>query len=203
MNKARIKSVPIESLVSDAGNVRRRGQRAKTTLENSLKQFGPARSIVLDGKDIVRAGNGTLEAFAANGGKRVLVVEADDDELVAVKKPKWSVTEATAYSVADNRTGELAEWDDTGLASTLRALQSSEILLDGVGFDGDEVDALCLRLGDRAIVGDGADATAPRSSPGPPTGQYGVIIRCVNESHQREVYDRLTAEGLECRVVCV
>lgn len=31
--------------------------------------------------------------------------------------------------------------------------------------------------------------------------QYGVIVLCSNESHQRKIYTRLRRAGLECKVV--
>jgi hypothetical protein len=33
--------------------------------------------------------------------------------------------------------------------------------------------------------------------------QYGVTVMCRDEAHQQEVYDRLVADGLECKVVVV
>lgn len=33
--------------------------------------------------------------------------------------------------------------------------------------------------------------------------QYGVIVICKDEKEQREIYERLLAEGLTLKVVCV
>lgn len=33
--------------------------------------------------------------------------------------------------------------------------------------------------------------------------QYGVIVLCKNEAEQKEIYERLAAEGLTLKVVCV
>ncbi len=76
--------VPVDSLISDAANVRRRDDRANRAIDASLAQFGPARSIVVDGQQIVRAGNGTLERFARAGGTEVLLVKPKPGQLVAV-----------------------------------------------------------------------------------------------------------------------
>jgi ParB-like chromosome segregation protein Spo0J len=99
----------IETLHLDPANVRRRTERNRAALDAALARFGPARSIVVDGKGVVRAGNGTLEAARAAGVKKVRVIEASGDELIAVRRADWSATEATAYAIADNRTAELAE----------------------------------------------------------------------------------------------
>ncbi len=141
-----VEVVPIESLVSDVANVRRRDDRARRTLDASLAQFGPARSIVIDGNDVVRAGNGTLEAAQHAGVTEVLVVKRHPNQLVAVKVEDWSPTEATAYSIADNRTVDLGAFDEPGLAEVLRSLQSEQFDLSSVGFDLSEVDQLCERL---------------------------------------------------------
>jgi len=31
--------------------------------------------------------------------------------------------------------------------------------------------------------------------------QYGVIVICIDESHQKKVYDKLFKDGLKCKVV--
>jgi DNA modification methylase len=157
LKNPQVTTVDIASLTPDQGNVRKRGDRAKSTLAASLKQFGPARSIVLDSRDIVRAGNGTLEAFAANGGTEVLVVEPKPGQLVAVKRNDWSKTDAVAYSIGDNQSATLAEWDETGLAAQLEAIRSEdESMLDAIGFDDGEIDALIAKLGDEVIGSTGS-----------------------------------------------
>jgi hypothetical protein len=100
----------------------------------------------VDANGVVRAGNGTLEAAKALGWKRIAVVRTD---LVN--------TEATAFSLADNRTSELAEWDEAGLAETLRSLQSEDFDLDAVGFTSDDVDDLLKRLANEESDGDGSE----------------------------------------------
>jgi hypothetical protein len=164
------RTVPIGDLVPDAGNGRRRDERAKTVLANSLKQFGPARSIVLDGRDIVRAGNGTLEAFAANGGTEVLVIEPEPGQLVAIRRKDWSAVEATAYAIGDNRTSELATWDDVGLGDALGALKADGHNLDDLGFSPSELETLWENGAD-AILGDEAwpEQQAPDS--------HSIIVR--------------------------
>ena len=148
-----VEVVPIESLVPDQGNVRRRDERAKRTLDASLRQFGPARSIVIDGNDVVRAGNGTLEAARNAGVTEVLVVNRHPNQLVAVKVDDWSPTEATAYSIADNRTVDLGAFDDQGLAEVLQSLQSEQFDIETIGYTGDELDGLISGLGDELLSG--------------------------------------------------
>jgi hypothetical protein len=155
------KIVPVEELIPDRANVRTRDDRAKATILASLRQFGPARSIVLDGKGIVRAGNGTLEQYAAAGGTDVLVVEPKPGQLVAVRRADWSAAEGTQYAIADNRSSELADWDRE-LASVLDALRADGADLTAIGFDDAEIDKLIRDLNDNVLN----TAPEPLASPG-------------------------------------
>ena len=92
--------VPIDSVSLDPANVRRHGERNLATIKASLSRFGQQKPIVVDGDGIVRAGNGTWTAAKALGWKEITVV-----------RTTLKGAEATAYAIADNRTGELAEWD--------------------------------------------------------------------------------------------
>jgi hypothetical protein len=143
-------AIPIDDVHIDPANVRQHPEVNRATIRASLARFGPGRSIVLDANNVVRAGNGTLEEARRAGFDEVLIVEPQANQIVAVKRA-WSSTEAAAYAIADNRAAEHADWDDTALASTLRALQSEDFDLAAVGYTADEVDQLLETLaGDTA-----------------------------------------------------
>jgi hypothetical protein len=55
---------------------------------------------------------------------------------------------------------------------------------------------------DAGLLAD-ADASSPQESDFQYEQQYGVTVVCRDERHQQEIYDRLTSEGLECKVVVV
>ncbi len=136
----KVESVPIDSIHLDPANVRRHPERNLAAIKASLARFGQQKPIIVDGDGIVRAGNGTLEAARALGWDKIAVV-----------RTPLKGSEATAYAIADNRTAELAEWDDVGLAEQLRALQSEDIDLTAVGFEAGEVDAMIERLAGEMI----------------------------------------------------
>jgi len=124
--------VPIGSVQFDPANVRRHGEKNLDAIKASLSRFGQQKPIVVDADGIVRAGNGTLMAAKALGWPEVTIVRT------ALKG-----AEATAYAIADNRTAELAEWDDDALAQTLAALQiEDEELAKATGFDDADIDAM-------------------------------------------------------------
>jgi hypothetical protein len=53
--------------------------------------------------------------------------------------------EATAYAIADNRTHEFSVWDEPALAKVLEELRAEDAL-DGVGYSGEDIDALIAEL---------------------------------------------------------
>lgn len=114
--------VSLSQLRPDPSNARRRTERSATQIENSLSEFGAARSIVIDEAGTVLAGNGTLEAAASIGIERVLVVPADGNTLVAVQRTDLDERQKVRYAIADNRASDLSEWD----AATLASLQEED-----------------------------------------------------------------------------
>jgi ParB-like chromosome segregation protein Spo0J len=138
-----IKQVPIDSIHLDPANVRKHGERNQAALKASLARFGQQKPIVIDGDGIVRAGNSTLEAARALGWTTIAAV-----------RTTLTGSEATAYAIADNRTAELAEWDETGLAEQLRSLQSEDIDLSDVGYTDDELDRMLNGLANDILPAD-------------------------------------------------
>lgn len=136
----------------DPANVRRHPERNASASEASLRRFGPARSIVIDAKHVVRAGNLTLESAKAAGVTEVLVVEPQPGQLVAVKRADWTPSEGTAYAIADNRTGDLAENNDVSLVEQLRALQSEDFPIEAAGYTVDEMHDLVASLSDTFLA---------------------------------------------------
>jgi ParB-like chromosome segregation protein Spo0J len=183
--KLAVEWVKVDSIHMDPANVRRHPERNLDTIKASLARFGQQKPIVVDADGIVRAGNGTLEAARAlNWGN------------VAIVRTPLKGSEATAYAIADNRSSELAEWDETGLAEQLRALQSEDFDLDAVGYSGDEVDALIERLAsDLTADGDGPAGITQLSE------TFELIVECRDESQQRDLFERFQSEGLTCRVL--
>jgi DNA modification methylase len=102
--------VGLEVLVPDPENARAHSERNLAAIEGSLRAFGPARSIAIDEGGRVLAGNGVTEAAARVGIKRLRVVRARPDELVAVQVVGLTEAQKQQLGIADNRTAELASW---------------------------------------------------------------------------------------------
>ena len=101
----------ITSLVGDHKNARRRTDRSSQLIKESLQKYGAARSIVIDEENRILAGNGTVEGAKAAGLKNVRIIETDGSEVIAVRRTGLSEDEKVGLALADNRTGDLSEWD--------------------------------------------------------------------------------------------
>jgi len=122
----------VSELSNDPANARKHNERNIQAILGSLRRFGQQKPIVIDSSNVVRAGNGTLEAA------RQLGWETIDCVVTALKG-----SDAISYAIADNRTAELAEWDDDVLAAQLNGLLADDDeLLDAAGFTEEELAAL-------------------------------------------------------------
>ena len=101
----------INSLHSDHKNARKRTDQSAKLIEESLKRYGAARSIVIDEDNRILAGNGTIEGAKAAGIKNVRIIETDGSEVIAVKRTGLSEDEKVGLALADNRTSDLSDWD--------------------------------------------------------------------------------------------
>ena len=123
-----IETIAVAELSLDPSNVRKHSRRNLDAIKASLRKFGQQKPIVVDAKGIVLAGNGTLTAAKELGWTEIQITRT---ELAGV--------EATAFAIADNRTAELAEWDEDGLTKVLESLKVEDAdLLAATGFDSKE-----------------------------------------------------------------
>jgi len=124
--------VKIDTLTLDPANVRRHPAKNLDAIKASLTRFGQQRPVLVNPKGIIIAGNGTVMAAKALGWDHINIVRTDLEG-----------SEATAYAIADNRTAELAEWDEEALAQQLAALQiEDEELMKAAGFTEAEMQQL-------------------------------------------------------------
>jgi DNA modification methylase len=127
-----VEAVPIDSLSPDPANARKHGARNLETVIASFRRFGQQIPLVVDKSNVVRVGNARLEAAKQLGWDTIQIVRTD-----------LTSSEAIAYAIADNRTAELAEWDDDVLAAQLNGLLAEdEELLASAGFTDEELEEL-------------------------------------------------------------
>lgn len=102
----------INDFKTDSKNARKRTNQSATLIQESLKRYGAARSIVVDENGTVLAGNGTFESAKSAGITKVRIIESDGTELIAVRRTNLSDDEKVGLALADNRTSELSSWDN-------------------------------------------------------------------------------------------
>src|SRR3954462_15830917 len=131
INGMKIEAVNISSLHLDPANARQHSQKNLDAIKGSLAKFGQQKPIVVGKDNVVIAGNGTLEAAKAIGL-----------EIINIVRTELEGPEAIAFAIADNRTGELAEWDSSVLSKTLESLRVLDFDLGSIGFDDKDLGAM-------------------------------------------------------------
>ena len=116
----------IVDLLLDPENARKHSQKNLDAIKASLTKFGQRKPIVINNKGVILAGNGTVEAAKALGWDHIEVATVPAD---------WDEATARAYALADNRTAELAEWDENVLAKQLLELLDEDFDIEAIGFE--------------------------------------------------------------------
>lgn len=118
-----VRRLPIAALLADPRNARKHSEENITATASSLREFGQQKAIVVDRTGQIIAGHGTVKAALRLGWTHI---EASLSTLEGAKR--------AGYAVADNRSAELATWDETELARTLRELEAESISHESLGF---------------------------------------------------------------------
>ena len=181
-----------DSLVLDPANARLHPEENLDAILASLKRFGQAEPLVVQaGTQRVIAGNGRLVAMRSLGWETCDVVELEVDDLTA-----------TSLGIALNRTAELATWDNDTLARLLKELRDADAI-EGVGFDGDQVDALLASIGVGIDLGEFDDYPAPEplddavSQPGDIWLLGDHRLMCGDSSHREDLRSLLAGHRIQ------
>lgn len=110
----------IKDLLPDPTNRRSHNPRNIGMVVDALQTVGAARSIVIDEGNVILAGNGVIEAAGEAGITRLRVVEADGQEIIAVRRKGLTAAQKRHLAIADNRGAELATWNLEQLAADLK-----------------------------------------------------------------------------------
>ncbi len=126
----------------------------------------------------ILAGNHRFEAAKREGITDVPVVWVDVDDKTARR-----------ILLADNKTNDLAGYDDEALAALLDAARSDDDLV-GTGYTEDDLEKLLGKMGDDIIESADPEVGAIR---------YQLVVDCEGEAQQAELLSRLEGEGLKCK----
>ncbi len=125
---SRVKQANVADIIPDDKNFNMGSVEGEDMLDKSFDKFGAGRSILIDKNGRTIAGNKSLEAFKKKGGQKVLVVEADRDTLVAVKRNDIDLDskDGREMALADNQTQAVNYVPDEDLIS----LTAQELNID-------------------------------------------------------------------------
>jgi DNA modification methylase len=122
----KIERIKLAELRHDDQNARTHDQTNLKAIAGSLEQFGQRKPIVITQDNKVVAGNGTLTAAKLIGWVEIDCVRVPAD---------WNADQIKAYALADNRTAELAQWDEQVMAAQLLDLQEAGFDIEAIGFE--------------------------------------------------------------------
>ena len=151
----------------------RRNDQAVDAVANSIQEFGFKVPAVIDKSGEIIAGHTRYKAAKKLGMKEIPCIIADD----------LTEEQILAFRLADNKVGEMAEWDFDLLDEELEKM--SYIDMEQFGFLDDE---LSQTDKERADIFDRVD-----------TGEYKLIVSG-DEDTLRDLYDKLILEGYECTI---
>lgn len=127
----------------------RKNDKAVDAVAASIKAFGFKQPIVIDINDVVIAGDTRLKAAKKNGL----------DEVPCIVASELTPEQVKAYRLADNKVGELAEWDWNLLPVELDGLTG----FDMTEFGFDEIEA--VDVDSLLDCGDGGSEKEPVKCP--------------------------------------
>lgn len=198
--------VPIESLDEDPVNARLHSDRNLDSIRESLNRFGQTKPIVSwvtnDNRPIVIAGNGTFRSAKALGWTHIASARFEGTE-----------AEARAYALVDNRSAELAQWDQTRLIEHVEGIgkdweQSPADVADWAGFDLHYWDAST-----EPVASEYQAPTAAASIPTPPERQkktppaapaassFPLIVQCRTADERKQIKGELEKHGIPCEAI--
>ena len=169
--------VSVKELLPWVKNPRKNDHAVKKIAE-SIRRFGFASPI------IARRENGEVIA----GHTRLKAAKQLGLQEVPVRYLDISEREAHLLALADNKLGEVSEWDEQELSKMLSEFSLSEADAAGWGLK---------ELGEMAQELDAQEASS-RQKLGAGL-KYSVIIECADEDEQTEMLERFEIEGLKCK----
>ena len=164
---------------------------------NSIKEFGFQQPIVIDKDNVVVAGHTRLRGAKKLGLTEVPCIIASD----------LTPEQVQAYRIADNKTGEIAEWNYDLLPVEIKELQEKDFDLSLLGFDADELDKFLNGGTEENTIAEGeTDADAVPEVPEKSVSKHGEIYQLgkhrlmCGDSTKAECYDTLM-DGVKANLV--
>lgn len=128
---AKIENLRIDSLTPYERNPRNNDQ-AVAGVVASIRQYGFIGAIIVNKDRVIINGHTRVKAMKELGAETIPAIVVDH----------LTPEQERALRIADNKTGEVAEWNEELLKAELQALQEAGFDMDALGFDTSEIDEL-------------------------------------------------------------
>ena len=145
-------TISINDLIPDPRNARLHSRANVEALKGSLLKFGQQKPIVINSENMIVAGNSTVSSARELGWQEISAVVTDLSEEAL-----------RAYSIADNKTSELSEWDYVTLVEILEELRDEDVDIDVTGISIDDIETY-KGVDDWESMGNGDDPSDPLTS---------------------------------------
>ena len=163
----------------------RDNESAVEPVANSIKEFGFKVPIVATSDGEIINGHTRFKASKLLGLEKVPVIIADDLTDEQIK----------AFRLADNKTGEIADWNESLLIKELEELDDLDYDMGQFGFE--------LDLDDADEDGDGSDDMGDIPDNIDVVEAFALNVIVKDEAEQAELYEELLGRGYEVKVVAL
>ena len=174
----------ISKVIPYVNNTKKHPPEQIDKLASMIAEYGFDVPIVVDADGVIIKGHGRLQAFKKLNALTVPVVVRND----------LTPAQCKAARIADNKIAE-SEWDMDLLKIELEELTELDFDLDLTGFGDLDLDT------EETNKGSFNDSTQNNKPEFNYQEKFSVLIICKDEMHQTEVYDKLTKDGFECKVL--
>lgn len=203
--------IPITSLFAHEKNYRQHPPEQITMLKASLERWGQVRSLVVtpnnDGTYTIVAGHGVVLAAQELVNAHTSYYERFGKLRADIIPQSWNRLQIEGYIAADNQLSLHATDDDQLLAQLLQEQSDAGFDLASLGTDEETLRQMLEALSDEVIGGDldneeshipGIDAPDL-----PYKNQFAVAVICESEDQQQTIFETLTKQGYNCKVLVV
>jgi ParB-like chromosome segregation protein Spo0J len=174
----------IDDLMPYINNARTHSITQINQIAASIKEFGFTQPILIDNTNMIIAGHGRLEAARKLKYKELPCVLLTETLTEQQKR---------AYIIADNKLSLNSGWDYELLKLEMEMLSEADYNMELLGFESTELSST-MGLDDGEIK-------EPMIKDLDYKEVYEIIVECKDENQQQAIYDKLTQEGLKCRVL--
>lgn len=165
-------------LIPYVNNTRTHDEKQVNQIASSIKEWGFTNPILVDEQNGIIAGHGRLMAAQKLKIENVPTITLKD------------LTEAQkkAYIIADNKLALNAGWNNELLMLEIENLKELDFNIELLGFSEEELKFEEEKKEEKELVEEEYKET------------FQILIECENEEEQEKIYNKLTEEGIKCRI---